>query len=60
MLKIREMLSRSDLNFAQVTSSYGGRKLVKMWKNRYNLEKYFGPFLDGLKFVFNGINRTCG
>lgn len=39
MLKIRETFPRSDLNFPQVTSSYGGRNLVKMWKNRYKLEK---------------------
>lgn len=59
MLKIREMFPRSDPNFAQVTSTYGGRKIVKMWKNRYNLEK-FGPFLGGLKFVYNEATITCG
>lgn len=59
MLKIREMFPRSDLNFTQVTSTYGGRKIVVMWKNRYNLEK-FGPFLDGLKFVYNEATITCG
>lgn len=56
MLKIK-IFSRSGFNFARETPRCGSSssKLLKMWKNRYSLEKYFGQVLGVSVFVCNGI-----
>lgn len=60
-IKIYKIFSRSGFNFSQGTPSYdSSSRTENLWKNRYNLDKYFGQFLGVSVFVYNGVTITCG